>query len=123
MNIKDTNNKKMVNSPLTPEEVRDGLRKTVSSLIADENIRKLYEQTNDMIDLKDILDDILSYQKELSLIPKNQLSNIQNIWLLAYEASQSRLAKMASDKTEESKMQFADSLDILNDFIKKHKTK
>ena len=101
------------------EKTLEGLRDTVRSLAPDEKTRKLCEDLNDTIDTKNIIDRNISFKKQLSSKPKNELSDIENLWLLAYEASEARIAKMGVNKTDESITQYVESMSILNKFIDK----
>lgn len=65
------------------------------------------EQTRDNLNL------LMKHKDKLSSIPENNLNNNQRIWLLAFEASESRMIKMAENKNETTVNDFVESMFIL----------
>ena len=82
--------------------------------------RKIEELENDISDatkIKAIVDRVIGYKEKLNLITPDKLSNIQKIWLLAFEASEARLAKMGTKQTHQSTDDFSESMFTLKEAI------
>ena len=80
-------------------------------------IDKLENQISDAIGIKAIVDSVIRYKEKLNLMTPEILSTDQKIWLLAFEASEARLAKMGTEQNQQSTDDFSESMFILKEAI------
>lgn len=80
-------------------------------------IDELESSISDATRIKAIVDRVIGYKEKLSLIIPDKLSNNQKIWLLAFEASEAKLAKMGMEQTQQSTDYFSESMFTLKEAI------
>jgi hypothetical protein len=80
-------------------------------------MQRLDRETEDMHNIKDIVDRVISYKEEILSVPLEQRNALQELWLLAFEASEAKIAKMGVDQTEDSRLEFSKSMFVLNNSI------
>ena len=76
-------------------------------------LKKLDSELEDVEALKRVLDCILECKTILSSVNKNELTNIQKIWLLAFSMSEGQIAVMGNEQTQESKDLVSESTEAL----------
>lgn len=67
-------------------------------------------------DMQVVLDRILRYKEKISMIPQNQLTSKQKLWLKSFEASENNF----SFETEEGKMRVIEDIAILDEGIERN---
>lgn len=80
-------------------------------------IDELESSITDATKIKATADRVIGYKEKLSLLAPDKLSNNQKIWLLAFEASEARLAKMGTEQTQQSTDDFSESMFTLKEAI------
>lgn len=80
-------------------------------------IDELESSISDATRIKAIVDRVIDYKDKLSLLTTDNLNNKQKIWLLAFEASEARLAKMGTEQTQQSTDYFSESMLTLKEAI------
>lgn len=61
----------------------------------------LDKQIDDLQSTQDVINQIISYKKELDEISKEKLDDNQKLWLLAHEASEKRISTSSKDQIVE----------------------
>ena len=74
----------------------------------------IMDQISDATRIKTIVDCVIEHKEKLNLITQDILSSDQKVWLLAFEASEAKLAKMGLEQTKISTEEFIKSMLILN---------
>ena len=62
---------------------------------------ELDKQIDDLQSTQDVINQIISYKKELDEISKEKLDDNQKLWLLAHEASEKRISTSSKDQIVE----------------------
>lgn len=75
-----------------------------------ENILDLLDNQIALVKTKDTLKSVMRYKEDLASFPSEDLTNNQRLWLLGYEASEARVAKMS---TEQGTNDYIESLFVL----------
>lgn len=80
-------------------------------------IDELESNISDATRIKAIVDRVIGHKEKLSLLTPDKLSNNQKMWLLAFEASEAKLAKMGTEQTQQSTDCFSESMLTLKEAI------
>ena len=68
-----------------------------------------------------IIQDVISHKDYLASLPKDNLNNLQKLWLLAFETSELKIAKMGEEDSEESKNEVVTTTFVLKEAIEETK--
>ena len=76
-----------------------------------------FDSLEDLKATKAVVDRVIAHMAKLNSIAASERSANEKLWLLAFEASEARLAKMGSEQNEESNQQFVQSMFVLSGTI------
>ena len=77
----------------------------------------LIDELEDLEDFNLIVKNILECKEYLNSIPQSEMNISQKLWLLAFEASEAKLAKMGENKNQETIADFSKSMSVLRQAI------